>query len=202
MSPKLRIPRTVFTHGRFTSRLLMLILVLYRQVVTVKNTINSVYVWKTLFAISSMKLEFVSVWTMSIPRSTTLRKMSAIPSLWSRPWTVLHGRVSVDKSCGNYFRNKTFRLILVGKSCENYFWIKTISEFKNFRLIFPFSFLCLESFWRSSNSLQRWNWVKTREECRAAFPLFRTNNESFTSNSKMASEKKMMLIYPITFQTR
>ena len=56
--------------------------------------IDSVYVLKTLFAMSSMNWEFVNFWTMSIPRSTTLRKMSAIPSLLSLPWTVSHARVS------------------------------------------------------------------------------------------------------------
>ena len=39
MSPKLRRPRTVFTHGRFTSRLRMLMLVLLQKVI-VKNIVT------------------------------------------------------------------------------------------------------------------------------------------------------------------
>ena len=43
---------------------------------------------------SSMICVFVNVWKTSMPRLTTLRNTSAMPSLWSLPWTVMHGLTS------------------------------------------------------------------------------------------------------------
>ena len=47
-----------------------------------------------LSAMSSMICVFVNVWKTSMPRLTTLRNTSAMPSLWSLPWTVMHGLTS------------------------------------------------------------------------------------------------------------